>query len=166
MLQKWHRIVKRISKGVKKINAADLLDVQKTLILPILNHELHNDGQSNSQGINQTAASLTRKNRDALLARMYISMDTLNLNTWIIMSITIFNPQFSLSSICLSHSLSFSASQSALPHLHLSLCCAEYRTYSISVEVSAFLLPFSSLFFFSVSANFPFPLSSFSLFPS
>lgn len=97
---------------------------------------------------------------------MYISMDTLNLNTWIIMSITIFNPQFSLSSICLSHSLSFSASQSALPHLHLSLCCAEYRTYSISVEVSAFLLPFSSLFFFSVSANFPFPLSSFSLFPS
>lgn len=62
-------------EGGKKMNAADLLDVQKTLILPILNHELHKDGQSNSQGINQTAAFLTRKNREALLVRMYISME-------------------------------------------------------------------------------------------
>lgn len=58
------------------------------------------------------------------------------------MSITIFNPQFSLSSICLSHSLSLCITVCLSSS---SLCCAEYRTHSISVEVSALLLPFSSL---------------------
>lgn len=144
MLQKWHRIVKMISKG-------------------ILNHELHKDGQSDSQGTNQTAASLTRKNRRIVSQNVYFyggSFEPKYMNNYeynyFQSTVQSFLHLFISQSITLRHSL---------PLIFISVLCwvqdALHQCWGVSSLVafliSLFHLCLSKLFFSSILL-LPFPL--------